>query len=61
MATLEVTHQALATKDILHRLQVSGRTVANFAADLLISFGNAYRQVFGLEAPPYMIPAPWPL
>src|SRR5579859_7736533 len=46
MTPLEVTHQALATEEILQRLRSSGGTVANFAADLLVFFASTYRQVF---------------
>nr|WP_236037842.1 nucleoside hydrolase [Ktedonobacter robiniae] len=56
MVPLEVTHQALATKEIMRRLRSSGRRVANFAADLLAFFADTYEQVFGFSAPPSMIP-----
>ncbi|GAC1366328.1 MAG: nucleoside hydrolase [Ktedonobacteraceae bacterium] len=52
MVPLEVTHQALATDEVQQRLRASGRTVANFVADLLIFFADTYRQVFGFPAPP---------
>jgi inosine-uridine nucleoside N-ribohydrolase len=52
MVPLEVTHQALATEEILQRLRASGRTVANFAADLLVFFASTYRDVFGFDTPP---------
>jgi inosine-uridine nucleoside N-ribohydrolase len=52
MVPLEVTHQALATNDILQRLRSSGRTVAAVAADLLVFFAGTYRRVFGFPAPP---------
>ncbi|EFH85476.1 nucleoside hydrolase [Ktedonobacter racemifer] len=52
MIPLEVTHQALATKEIMRRLRSSGRRVANFAADLLAFFADTYEQVFGFSAPP---------
>jgi inosine-uridine nucleoside N-ribohydrolase len=52
MTPLEVTHQALATDEVLARLRAVDRTVANFAADLLIFFGDTYRNVFGFPAPP---------
>src|SRR5205823_3006158 len=35
MCSLEVTHQALATDEVLHRLREAQRPVATFAADLL--------------------------
>lgn len=49
---LEVTHQALATPEIIQRLRGSQRHVANFAADLLLYFAETYKQVFGFAAPP---------
>jgi len=52
MSPLEVTHQALATDEIIGRLRAAHRTVADFAADLLIFFGDTYRNVFGFPAPP---------
>src|SRR5216684_7285721 len=52
MTPLEVTHQALATNEVLARLRAVDRTVANFAADLLIFFGDTYRNVFGFPDPP---------
>ena len=39
MSPLEVTHQAQATDEVISRLRRARRTVANFAADLLI-YGN---------------------
>jgi len=52
MAPLEVTHQALATDEVLQRLRSSGRRVASFAADLLVFFAETYLRVFGFTAPP---------
>jgi inosine-uridine nucleoside N-ribohydrolase len=52
MAPLEVTHQALATGEVLDRLRAANRPVASFVADLLTFFGDTYRNVFGFPAPP---------
>ena len=52
MSPLEVTHQALATGEVLDRLRAVNRPVASFAADLLTFFGDTYRNVFGFPAPP---------
>ena len=52
MAPLEVTHQALATEEVLDRLRAPDRPVANFVVGLLTFFGNTYRTVFGFPAPP---------
>lgn len=52
VSTLEVTHQALATPEMLERLRSAHRPVASFAADLLSFFGATYRAVFGFPDPP---------
>ena len=52
MVPLEVTHQALATKEIVSRIRATNRPVANFAADLLVFFAESYKNVFGFSAPP---------
>jgi len=52
MSPLEVTHQALATGEVLDRLRTANRPVASFVADLLTFFGDTYRNVFGFPAPP---------
>ena len=52
VSTLEVTHQALATEEIVARLRGANRRVATFVADLLVFFAETYRKVFGFAAPP---------
>ncbi|HEY0753641.1 MAG TPA: nucleoside hydrolase [Ktedonobacteraceae bacterium] len=52
VSTLEVTHQALATAEIVARLRNAGRRVATFVADLLVFFAETYQRVFGFTAPP---------
>lgn len=52
MVPLEVTHQALATPDIIQRLRSAQKTVTTLAADLLAFFAEAYRTTFGFAAPP---------
>jgi len=52
MVPLEVTHQALATEEIVGRLWDTERPVASFAADLLVFFADTYKNVFGFSAPP---------
>jgi inosine-uridine nucleoside N-ribohydrolase len=52
VSTLEVTHQALATEEIVARLRGANRRVATFVADLLVFFAETYRTVFGFAAPP---------
>jgi inosine-uridine nucleoside N-ribohydrolase len=52
MVPLEVTHQALATEEVTGRLRAAQRSVATFAADLLVFFADTYRSVFGFPAAP---------
>ena len=52
MVPLEVTHQALATEEIVSRIRAANRPVANFAADLLVFFAESYKNIFGFSAPP---------
>jgi inosine-uridine nucleoside N-ribohydrolase len=52
MCPLEVTHQALATEEVLGRLRRANRPVATFAAELLDFFADRYRNVFGFPAAP---------
>ncbi len=52
MVPLEVTHQALATEDIIARLRSAQRPVATFAADLLVFFASTYHTVYGFPAAP---------
>ncbi|GCE46494.1 purine nucleosidase/pyrimidine-specific ribonucleoside hydrolase/ribosylpyrimidine nucleosidase [Thermosporothrix hazakensis] len=52
MVPLEVTHQALATEEILQQLQASGRPVPRFVADLLTYFAGTYQREFGFPAAP---------
>jgi inosine-uridine nucleoside N-ribohydrolase len=52
VSPLEVTHQALATEQVIARLRAANRRVAGFVADLLVFFARTYRTVFGFAAPP---------
>lgn len=52
VSPLEVTHQALATEEVIARLRAAKRRVAGFVADLLVFFTQTYRTVFGFAAPP---------
>lgn len=52
MCPLEVTHQALATENVLQRLRAARRPVATLAADLLDFFAETYRKVFDFPAAP---------
>ncbi|GAC1391912.1 MAG: nucleoside hydrolase [Ktedonobacteraceae bacterium] len=52
MIPLEVTHQALATEEIVGQLRNAQRPVPSFVADLLVFFADTYKSVFGFSAPP---------
>jgi inosine-uridine nucleoside N-ribohydrolase len=52
MCGLNVTHQALATGDVLGRIAALGTPLAGICVDLLTFFSAGYRRVFGFEAPP---------
>ena len=49
---LNVTHQVLATPEVLSRIAVLGTPLATTCVDLLTFFASAYRSVFGFESPP---------
>lgn len=51
MVPLEVTHQALATPDVLERIDALGTPVARMSATLLRYFAETYERVFGFAAP----------
>jgi len=52
MCGLNVTHQALATADVLDRIAALGTPLARICVDLLTFFADSYRRVFGFGAPP---------
>lgn len=52
VSTLEVTHQALATEEVVARLRSANRRVASFVAELLVFFAETYHTIFGFTAPP---------
>ncbi len=52
MCGLNVTHQALATADVLDRIAALGTPLARICVDLLTFFADSYRRVFGFSAPP---------
>jgi inosine/uridine nucleosidase len=52
MCGLNVTHQALATGDVLDRIAAVGTPLARICVDLLTFFAGSYRRVFGFQAPP---------
>jgi inosine-uridine nucleoside N-ribohydrolase len=52
MCGLNVTHQALATADVLDRIAALDTPLARICVDLLTFFADSYRRVFGFAAPP---------
>jgi purine nucleosidase len=52
MVGLDLTHQALATPEVVARIAALDTAPARFVADLFAFFGNAYRSVHGFAAPP---------
>jgi inosine-uridine nucleoside N-ribohydrolase len=52
MIGLNLTHQALATDDVLARLLALGTPLAETVTGWLTFFGDTYRTLFGFPAPP---------
>jgi purine nucleosidase len=52
MCGLDVTHQALATEEVLERLRALGTPLADTVVRLLGFFRDRYRDIWGLPAPP---------
>jgi purine nucleosidase/pyrimidine-specific ribonucleoside hydrolase len=52
MCGLDVTHQALATDEVLRRIAAKDSPLARVCHQLLTFFAGTYREVFGFEAPP---------
>jgi purine nucleosidase/pyrimidine-specific ribonucleoside hydrolase len=52
MLGLNLTHQALATPEVLARLRALGTPLAGTVAGWLTFFGATYRSLFGFPAPP---------
>ena len=52
MCGLDVTHQALATPEVFARLRAIGGPLPATLAASLEFYGDAYREVFGMTAPP---------
>jgi purine nucleosidase len=52
MVGLDLTHQALATPDVLDRIEAIGTPLASTMAELLVFFREAYRRDQGMAAPP---------
>ncbi|MEI6109521.1 MAG: nucleoside hydrolase, partial [Actinomycetes bacterium] len=52
MSGLNITHQALATPEILDRISALDSKLASTVVDLLRFFATTYREVFGMPDPP---------
>lgn len=52
MVGLDLTHQALATPDVVERIAAIGTKPAKFVVELLEFFGKMYKEAQGFDAPP---------
>lgn len=52
MFGLDVTHQVIATKEVQQRLAKVDNKVAKFVSELLVFFGDMYKDYFGFEGGP---------
>ncbi|MGM0937596.1 MAG: nucleoside hydrolase [Pseudomonadota bacterium] len=52
MVGLDLTHQALATPDIVANITEVGTDCSQFVSELLAFFGRMYKQAQGFDAPP---------
>ena len=52
MCGLDVTHQALATPQVLERITAIGTPLAHTCRELLTFFAGTYRELFGFDSPP---------
>jgi len=52
MCGLDVTHQALATPDVVERIRALGAPLSRAVVDLLGFFGERYRRLWGFPTPP---------
>ena len=52
MVGLDLTHQALATPDVVAQIAAVGTGPARFVLELLEFFGQTYRETQGFEFPP---------
>lgn len=52
MVGLDLTHQALATREVVDRIRAIGGPVARFVVDILDFFTRSYQDMQGFEAPP---------
>lgn len=52
MAGLDLTHQTMATPDVIEKIMKIHHPVAQFVVELLEFFGRTYAEVFGFPGPP---------
>jgi purine nucleosidase len=52
MVSLDLTHQATATPDVVERIAAIGSPLAEFVVQVLRFYGGAYRRQQGFTAPP---------
>lgn len=52
MVGLDLTHQALATSDVVNKIAAIGSDCSHFVVELLDFFGKMYKQAQGFDAPP---------
>lgn len=52
MVGLDLTHQAVATPDVIERFAALGTEPGQFVVELLEFFGRMYKQAQGFDAPP---------
>ncbi len=52
MVGLDLTHQALATPDVVKQIAAIGSDCSQFVVELLDFFGKMYKQAQGFDAPP---------
>ncbi|EMT6576098.1 nucleoside hydrolase [Providencia rettgeri] len=52
MVGLDLTHQALATSDVVKEITAIGSDCSQFVVELLDFFGKMYKQAQGFDAPP---------
>jgi len=52
MFGLNVTHQVLATPARIQQLRAGGTPIADYAADLLTTFAEPYREIYGWDGAP---------
>lgn len=52
MVGLDLTHQAIATPEVVERIAAIGSPLSQIVVDILTFFGETYREQFGFAAPP---------